>query len=251
MSDQKQSRNAHPGFPTDHLTPAALVVGDPRRVAEAASLLSNAEEIWNRREYRAVCGDFEGMPVTICSHGVGANGAAFIFEHLFNGGVRIAIRAGTCGAMLKGVKAGALMIGTGAIRADGATNHIVPLEYPAIADRHVVLALESAAREPTDRDVHTGLILTSALFFKYPFQPSDREMWAQAGAIAIENECAPLLVLAGIHGAKAGGIFTVDANVLENTNPWDYEPDQAAVVAGKQAMLRVALEALASMARST
>jgi uridine phosphorylase len=235
----------HAAFRTDKLAVRALVVGDPRRATEAAGLLENPLEIWNRREYRAYSGSYGGRLVTICSHGVGAGGAAYLFENLLNAGVRTIIRAGTCGSMMAGVGAGALMIGTAAVRGDGASSYIAPIEYPAVADHRVVAALVKAAAEWGYTDRHAGLILTDALFFSYPSGGfPGREQWAAANVIAIENEWAALLVQAAMHRARAGGLFVADANVIEKWDPWVYHPDQEVVTLGKKTMLKIALNAL-------
>ena len=88
------------------VAPNALVMGDPNRVTDAAKLLTNPELIWDNRGYKAYTGTKEGKEITICSHGVGASGAAVILEQLFSAGVTTIIRAGTCGAMVAGVADG-------------------------------------------------------------------------------------------------------------------------------------------------
>jgi uridine phosphorylase len=236
----------HEPFNPQQLAQKVLTVGDPARAADAAELLEGAEEIWNSREYRAFSGRYRDVPVSVCSHGVGSTGASYMFELLFSGGVNTIIRAGTCGAMIPGVPAGALMIATGAIRNDGASEHVLPMQYPAVADWRIVTALKRAGEEFGWEQLHTGLILTNAMFFPYPGRPSPMDIWCQGGAIAVEMELAPLLVLAGYHGAAAGGIFTADGNVTDNPDVWEYEPHEKVVKEGKRAMLKIALDALVS-----
>jgi uridine phosphorylase len=84
--------------PSD-LASHALVVGDPKRVALAAELLTNPEEVGYFREYRTFTGEFAAKRVTISSHGVGEAGASVCFEELIQGGVKTIIRAGTCGVI--------------------------------------------------------------------------------------------------------------------------------------------------------
>lgn len=243
MSKNKSSKGLDPQLVATH----ALMVGDPQRASEAAGLLDDSQLIMDRREYRAFTGVKNGKKITVCSHGVGASGAAYIFEVLFNAGVRIVIRAGTCGAMVAGIPDGGLIIGTGAIRSDGITQAMVPMEYPAISDRHVVRALEDAAEEMGFKDLCVGIILTDGLYFPYPYVKSLVDMWPKLGAVAIEMEFATLLVQAGIHGAKAGGIFTSDGNVIEEPDPWAVDPDRDVVKKGIQAMLKIAINALARL----
>jgi uridine phosphorylase len=237
----------HSQYNPERIASLALVVGDPERAAETSKMMESVEEIWNNREYRAFTGVYKGKRITVCSHGVGGGGASYIFENLFNGGVKTIIRAGTCGALKPGTRAGALMIGTAAIRMDGVSQFIAAMEYPAVADHKVTIALEEAAVESAYAEVYSGIVLTDGLFFKYPHSGKQPVNWADAGAIAIEMEYAPLLVQAGVHGVKAGGIFTADGSPEEEKDAWDYNPNQQIVTDAKEVMLKVALDALAKL----
>ena len=77
---------------------------------------------------------------------MGGPSAAIAIEELIHCGAETFIRVGTCGRIcpesydesLEGV------IITGAVRDEGTTVHYVPIEYPAMADRHVTDALARA-----------------------------------------------------------------------------------------------------------
>ncbi len=232
--------------PSD-LASRALVVGDPKRAAFAAGLLTNVEEVGCFREYRTFTGEFAAKRVTISSHGVGGAGASICFEELIQGGVKTIIRAGTCGAMREGIKDGELIIGTGAIREDGTSERLIPIAYPAIADRHVISALEAAASQ--DHRLHEGIILTQSHFYR-GILPSTLDMWLEADVdvYAVEMELATLLIIAGMHGVRAGGIFTSDGNLAEESDPTEYDPHRNVVEEGVSTMLKIALDALARLA---
>jgi len=223
----------------------ALVVGDPSRAALAAELLTNAEEVGCFREYRTFTGEFAAKRVTISSHGIGAAGASICFEELMQGGVKTIIRAGTCGAIRKGIKDGELIIGTGAIREDGTSERLVPIAYPAIADRHVISALEAAAAAQGYTRLHEGIILTHSHFY-HGILPTTLDMWLEAdvNVCAVEMELATLLIIAGLHGVRAGGIFTSDGNLTEEADPTEYDPHRNVVKEGVSTMLKIALDAL-------
>jgi uridine phosphorylase len=233
--------------PSD-LASHALVVGDPKRAAFAAELLTNAEEVGCFREYRTFTGEFAAKRVTISSHGVGGAGASICFEELMQGGVKTIIRAGTCGAMRKGIKDGELIIGTGAIREDGTSERLMPIAYPAIADRHVISALETAAAAQDYAKLHEGIILTHSHFY-HGILPSTLDMWLKAdvNVCAIEMELATLLIVAGLHGVRAGGIFTSDGNLTQEADPTEYDPHRNVVEEGVSTMLKIALDALARL----
>jgi uridine phosphorylase len=246
----KESKNL---LPILRVSPAdiaehSLVVGDPARAAEAAKLLDNAEEKGYFREYRTFTGQYNGKPITISSHGVGAAGASVCFEELIQGGAKTIIRAGTCGAMKKGIKDGEFIIGTGAIREDGASPDLMPLPYPAIADRHVTDALLNAANTRGHANPYEGIILTLGFFYD-GVMPSRVDYWLEIGAnvVAVEMEFATLLVIANMRGVRAGGLFTSDGNMTEESDPLTYDPHRTAVKEGVDNMIKIALDALSRL----
>ena len=96
------------------LTPHVIVVGDPQRVRDTASLMTGVCEIGNNREYLTITGTYRGLRMTVASHGVGAGGANVCFMELLQGGARLFIRAGTCGALAPEIDDGDLMAATSA-----------------------------------------------------------------------------------------------------------------------------------------
>ena len=222
--------------PSD-LASHALVVGDPKRAAFAAELLTNSEEVGCYREYKTFTGEFAGKRVTISSHGVGGAGASICFEELIQGGVKTIIRAGTCGAMREG------------IQEDGTSERLIPIAYPAIADRHVISALEAAAAAQYYSRLHEGIILTQGYFYN-GILPHTTDRWLEAdiNVCAVEMELATLLIIAGLHGVQAGGIFTSDGNLTRKADRMEYNPHRNVVEEGVSTMLKIALDALARLA---
>ena len=126
----------------------------------------------------------------------------------------------------------------------------MPLAYPAIADRHIVQALEKSAADQGYSPLHTGIVLTQS--FLYPeLLPITTNLWMEAGAVCVEMELATLLVMAGLHGVRAGGIFTSDGNLARRDAPdletSTYDPHRDVVAHGAQTMLTIAMEALARL----
>jgi uridine phosphorylase len=73
----------------------------------------------------------------------------------------------------------------------------------------------------------------------------------EAGAVCVEMELATLLVMAGLNGVRAGGIFTSDGNLarreLPDVDTSTYDPHRDVVNHGIKTMLTIALEALARL----
>ncbi len=235
----------------EDIAPNVMVVGDPARAAAASRLLENPIQAGSNREYATYTGAYQGKAVTVLSHGIGASGASMAFQELLAADVQTIIRAGTCGAMQAHINDGELIIASGAVREDGTSNLVLPPEYPAVADRRVVLALEEAGQK-VGAVSHTGIVYTRALF--YPgLLPEPYPMYMKAGVLAVEMELAVLLVLASIKGVKAGGIFVSDGNLASAKNPetqgdiFDYNPHRPEVAAGVERMIRITLDALVSL----
>lgn len=222
--------------------PRVLTCGDPKRAEQIAELLDDSVCVVKNREYWTFNGTWQGVPVSVTSHGVGAGGAAIAFESMWRAGVKVIIRVGTCGGMQEGIDAGSIVVGTGACREEGVTEKMIPLSYPAIANGEVVAALLESARA-NNVGVHTGIVLTQALF--YPsFLESKVKLFAEAGVVAMENEAASLLVVASLHGVKAGVILAADAPAFELVGVEGYKPDQETVHQAVKDEIKIALDAI-------
>jgi uridine phosphorylase len=230
------------------LAERALVVGDPARAALIADRLEGVRQLSANREYHVYGGTYKGVPVTIASHGVGAAGAGVCFEELARGGVTRMIRSGTAGGIQPEVVDGAIVVATGAVRADGLSRQLVPIEFPAIATPELTLALRSAAVE-SGLTVHSGIVLTGDMF--YPsnvITGIDHRMWQRAGVVAVEMEAAALFVIASLHGIEAGAVFAIDGNPLASKDDAmdGYDPYREVVTRAVDGALTAALDVLVS-----
>ena len=236
------------------LAPYALVVGPLSRVRKAAAMMHDVREIGCNREYLTITGTYEGQRLTVASHGVGACSANIIFMELMHGGVHTLIRAGTCGATDPDIDDGDFTIVTGAVREDLATESLMPLAYPAFADLDILNALIASANKRGYKKPHIGIGITGANFYPSPILPSQYEKYEKyltCGIKTVDLETAPLFVVAHMQGARAGSILTSDGNSAREKGPKDpfgYNPYREVVDKGIEAMLEVALGALASLA---
>lgn len=238
------------GLPVGGVSPAVLVCGDPARADRIAAELDEAQLLSERREYRAYSGRFQGMPVTVCSHGVGAPGAAVVFEELIAGGAQRMIRVGTCGGLQPDIDAGHLVIAHAAVQNTGLGREIAPEGYPAVADPALTLALVAAAAQ-RGTSYHQGIVLTRDAF--YGGVPTanapDYEIMSQARVMAVEMECAALFLIGSLRGIQTGALLAVDGNVLHQRETMDgYQPGRTIVQQGVQAAIEVALAALRGIA---
>jgi len=194
-----------------------ILVGDPGRCASVAALFDDAKQIAYNREFNIYTGTVAGEKISVCSTGVGGPSTAIAVEELHNIGADTFIRCGTCGGIDIAVRSGDVVVATGAIRFEHTSQEYAPIEYPAVADLDVALALREAAKEMGKR-VHTGVVHNKDSFYgqhspaRMPVSYellAKWEAWKRLGVKASEMESAALFVIADALGCRAGSCFHV------------------------------------------
>lgn len=130
------------------------------------------------------------------------------------------LRIGTSGGMQTDVMSGDLVIAQGAIRMEGTSKEIAPIEYPAVADFGVTLALKEAAEELGAR-YHVGVAQCKDTFYgqhspeKSPVGYeliAKWEAWKRLGCLCSEMESAALFINAAKLHVRCGAVLLVMAN---------------------------------------
>jgi uridine phosphorylase len=124
-----------------------LVSGDPKRVEKIAAMFDVGSKVAEYRGFVTYTGSVDGIGISASSHGIGCPSAAIVVEELARVGAEVFIRVGTTGALQPEIKSGDIVVATAAVRAEGASKCYVPLEFPAVADFDVTMALVEAARK--------------------------------------------------------------------------------------------------------
>ncbi|MFA1611422.1 nucleoside phosphorylase [Halobellus rubicundus] len=192
----------------------ALIPGDPGRVDRIADQCEDAETVAQNREYKVVNATYEGVPLTICSTGIGCPSAAIAVEELSAVGVETLIRVGTTGALQRGIEIGDMVVATGAAKEEGTSKRYEDSVIPAVPDYDVLSALVDSA-EANGEDVHVGPIVSDDAF--YNENDAYVEEWEAANLLCVEMEAAAVFSLARRKGLAAGAICTVDGNLVEGT----------------------------------
>ena len=191
--------------------------GDPFRTDLIASFLDDAQLIAHNREHKTWTGYLDGEKVSVTSTGMGCPSTAIAVEELIKCGADTFIRIGTAGTVRNPEDAnrydGAIV--TGAVRDEGTTIHYIPIEYPAVADRHVVdaLARAAAARGKTYAE---GISQSKDSFYgevdpdSSPVGIRLKERWIawqRGNVLCSEMECAALFVISSIRQKRASAIM--------------------------------------------
>lgn len=238
----------HIGIAHGEIPELVLLPGDPDRAKRIAEeYFQHPTEIAKRREYWSFKGIWKGVPVGVCSTGIGCPSAAIALEELVKAGCKAFIRVGTSGAISHDVSTGDIVIFTGSVRDEGTSRQYVPIEFPAVAHPDVVGALDTAAKTRKIR-YHVGIGHSKDAFYSehpsYVTNPEEmRQRWRamrDAGVLATEMESATLFVIGHLRGVKVGCACVV---IGENV-------DKEAKIMGKPPLdnlVTVALDALVSL----
>ncbi|MDO9545320.1 MAG: nucleoside phosphorylase [Pelolinea sp.] len=192
-----------------------LLPGDPGRCEKIAAYFDEPKFTAQNREYVTYTGKLLGQKVSVTSTGIGCPSTAIAVEELIAIGADTFIRVGTSGGIQPGTKVGEVAIVTGAIRDEGTTLHYMPVEFPAVADLDVVLALKEGA-------IRAGIpyrlgITQSKDSFYGEIEPERMPMadhlknrwkaWVDGGAVCSEMEASALFIISSIHRKRASGVM--------------------------------------------
>ncbi len=208
----------------------AIVPGAPERVQKIAELMDNPVHLNSVREYTLWRADIAGKPVVVCSTGIGGPSTSIAVEELAQLGVRTFLRVGTTGAIQENINPGDIVITTGSVRLDGASQHFAPLEFPAVADFQCTKAIVDAA-ENLKANYHLGITASSDTF--YPGQErydtfsgrvtrrfrDSMEEWQSMGVMNYEMESATLLTMCASQGLKSACLAGVIVNRTQQEIP--------------------------------
>ena len=229
-TQQNESSLYHIGCHPGEVGRYVLLPGDPGRVSMIAELLDEPKMIAHNREYLTYTGKLFGEKVSVTSTGMGCPSTAIAIEELKMAGADTFIRVGTSGTMQKFIEPGDLIIVWGAIRDEYTSQQYIPLEFPAVADLDVTLALRQAARNIKVRH-HIGMTHTKDSFYgqhepeRMPVSVKlqDRwNAWIKGGTLCSEMEASTIFVVSSFLKCRAGGIMFAggtgeDLNILLKT----------------------------------
>ena len=194
-----------------------LLPGDPGRCEPISRLFDEPRLVASNREYVTYTGFLDGVKVSVTSTGIGCPSAAIALEELVMVGADTFIRVGTAGQIQKDIKSGELAIITGAIRDEGTSLHYMPVEFPAIADIDLVLALQRAAKK-TGAKFRTGITQSKDSFYGQ-HEPERMgvaqnllnrwKAWEIGGALCSEMESSAIFVIASMLRVRASGVMMV------------------------------------------
>ena len=220
MSTVYSEKEYHVNLTKGDVGEYVILPGDPGRCEKIAQYFDNPVLVANNREYVTYTGTLDGVKVSVTSTGIGGPSAAIALEELVHCGAHTFVRVGTSGGMQKEVLGGDVVIATGAIRLDGTSKEYAPIEYPAVADFDVVMALKESARE-LKHPYHVGVVQCKDSFYGQHSPESmpiaselqnKWEAWIRTGALTSEMESATLFIVGATRRVRVGAVLLVVAN---------------------------------------
>ena len=244
----ESEKEYHIGIARGEIPELVLLPGDPDRAKKIAEeFLDTPSQIAKRREYWSFRGTWKGIPIGVCSTGIGCPSAAIALEELVKVGCKTFIRVGTSGAISNKVTTGDIVIFSGSVRDDGTSRQYAPIEFPAIAHPEVVRALDRAAEKRHVR-YHVGIGHSKDAFYsEHPSYVAEddkmRQRWStlrKAGVLATEMESAALFVIGHLRGVRVGcACVVIGENVAKEAKIVGKPPIDDLVI--------IALDALVSL----
>ena len=191
--------------------------GDPGRCEAIAAHFDDPVHIGMNREYNIYTGTLLGEKVSVCSTGIGGPSAAIAMEELAAIGADTFIRVGTTGGIALDVQPGDVVVATGAVRFEHTSMEYAPIEFPAVADFDITMALKQAS-EALGYRTQVGVVQCKDSFYgqhapqKSPVSyelEQKWEAWKRLGVKSSEMESAALFVVAAALGVRCGSCFHV------------------------------------------
>lgn len=203
-----------------------LLPGDPERVDAIAEMWDEGHFVANYREHRTFTGKVGGVDISCCSTGAGSGSTSSAIEEVAALGADTLIRVGSCGAIQEFIDCGDVIIHSGAVRHDGASDLYVDPAYPAFANYMVTTALVEAA-ELLELPYHIGVSCSTSSWYcgqgrpgfnnyTQTFFENKVEDLRRAGVMTFEMEASTLFTLCGLYGLRAGSVCTAFANRKKN-----------------------------------
>lgn len=202
----------------------AFLSGDPERACQISDrYLQDGHLLSDQRGLNCYLGRLDnGRPVLSATSGMGAPSLSIVVNELFQVGIRQIIRVGTSGSIQPHVQVGSVVISTGALCRQGAANDIAPIEYPAVADPFLTVALVEAAQS-LGIDFHMGITASVDTFYEGQERVDSAnphllrqlqgitEEYRKLNILNYEMECGTLFKKASVYGFTAACVCGVVA----------------------------------------
>ncbi len=222
------------------IAPYVITPGDPGRVKRIVQLMDSADLLAENREYIVYTGIYKGVPLTVCSSGIGGPAASIAFEELIKLGAKVFIRVGSAGGRQKTIPIGTPVVITATYRGEGTSKAYLPPEFPAVADLDVTNALVDSLRAAAV-PYRAGIGFCRDAYYIQDQQLNT--LLTASGVLAAEQEAATLFIVGSYRGVKTGAVVSTDSNIWLEKQPTIEEKEQL-YRQGEKLVIQAALDAV-------
>lgn len=230
-----------------------LIAGNPDRVPMIASFLKDSEKVADHRGLAVFKGKtpIEGIPVSVITTGMGTPSTAIVLEEIYRAGGKTIIRIGSTGSLLPDKKhtIGSIYIPFAAVRDDGASKKLAPLEVPAVCSPEIYQALCTTA-ESMNIDYFSGLVWTSDIY--YQDDPDYFKKWLPYNVTCVEMESSFLFTYGLKRRLRTGTILTSDGNLnhLKNIYVGPIKKHEQIFEVGVEKTIKCAIATIETLAQN-
>ncbi len=208
-----------------------VLVGDPYRAKHIAeNYLDNAVLVNDKRAAFCYTGTYEGIRVSVMAVGMGNPSMLIYATELFRDyGVKIAVRAGTSGGYVPGMKKFDIVLAQATSTTSGINDNRFNGYFAPIADFGLLCKANEIAKQLGLR-TYTGNVVCNDRIYRDENYKS--KMWQQYGILASEMEGTALYTAAAEFGAKALMTIGIILNITvdeEGVEHFDDAPDNEPV----------------------
>ena len=224
-----------------------ILSGEPERSHQIAqTYLEDVKLLSQYRGLNSYLGRLpNGKPMLVATSGMGAPSLSIVVNELVQVGIKQFIRVGTCGSIQPQIKVGDIVISQGSLCRQGAALDIAPVEYPAVADPFLTVALVETARKLAIEH-HLGITASVDSFYEGQERTESSanphlQSWLrgitadyrQLNILNYEMEVGTLFKMAGVYGFRAGCVCAV---VAQRT------VEESIIIADKDAAVKRAIQ---------
>ena len=206
-----------------------LLSGEPERSQYIArTYLQNVKLLSEYRGLHSYLGELSnGKPVLVATSGMGASSLSIVVNELVQVGIKQFIRIGTCGSIQPNVLVGNIVLSQAALCRQGAALDIAPVEYPAVADPYLTVALAESARK-LNIPFHLGITASVDTFYEgqertissanphlQPWLQGITATYRNLNILNYEMEAGTLFKMSGVYDFAAACICAVVAQRTE------------------------------------
>ena len=221
------------------IAPYVIIPGDPGRVKRIVDQMDSATKLAENREYVTYTGEYKGVPITVCSSGIGGPAASIAFEELIKLGAKVFIRVGSAGGRQPKIPIGTPVVINASYRGEGTSMVYLPAPFPAVASLDVTNALVEAI-EDQKVDYRVGIGFSRDAYYVQD-QALNKEL-TEAGVMAAEQEAAILFIVGSKRGVKTGAVVSTDSNIYLEKQPTLAQKEELFFV-GERKCIKAALDA--------